>query len=349
MSLRRSVGFVGISLIAGALLFGATPLVGADTTPVDKGNFDKYLGRATVLWQGVVVYQDETGKIVESGVLEVPSPCTIFFVSNVGHAVTAGHCFNVDQGRNALMQEFWSLRGDPATVPDMSERDVTILDVHGVMEDVNGTGSDPKPIVTVSQEAGIEGAVMGPGEVRRAHIIDTPLMERDDVALLQVDGLAPTPALPIALSAPSPGEAADVVGYPMEVTEGKASVNAGTVSTLHPSGKFGWPTIEIDAVMVPGMSGGPVIVNDRVVGTVSHPLPDGTNQATNTDSLQRILTRNNVPILDPAGTQATKAMLAANRLGTPGAFGIGTIIGLLVGMVVVKRKKKAIMDQPTTT
>jgi serine protease Do len=149
----------------------------------------------------------------------------------------------------------------------------------------------------------------GPGRVidklTTARVTDFQNSASGDNALLKVAGMPPLKPLAIAQQAPHPGQRLTAVGFPAgawEVLDSQRlpqpSFNAGTASGQQDS-PTGTPTIEINADVSPGMSGGPTVNSDtgEVLGVNSEAMVNG-NQAFNfiTDAatLRDFLHKNNI-------------------------------------------------------
>jgi serine protease Do len=151
----------------------------------------------------------------------------------------------------------------------------------------------------------------GPGPVidklTTARVTDFQNSASGDNALLKVAGMPPLKSLAIAQQGPHPGQRLTAVGFPAGVWEvldsqhlPQPSFNAGTASgqQLSPTGT---PTIEINADVSPGMSGGPTVNSDtgEVLGVNSEAMVNGKqafNFITDAATLRDFLHKNNIQL-----------------------------------------------------
>ncbi|HYB39731.1 MAG TPA: serine protease [Mycobacterium sp.] len=154
----------------------------------------------------------------------------------------------------------------------------------------------------------------GPGPVidklTTARVTDFQTSASGDNALLKVAGMPPLKPLAIAQQGPHPGQRLTAVGFPAGVWEvldpnrlPQPSFNSGTASgqQLSPTGT---PTIEINADVSPGMSGGPTVNSDtgEVLGVNSEGMVNGKqafNVITDTATLRDFLHKNNIQLAAP--------------------------------------------------
>ncbi|MCQ4120941.1 S1 family peptidase [Rhodococcus tibetensis] len=254
---------------------------------------------------GWVYYPSTTGWKWTSESVDVFSSCTGWFAGASGEIMTAGHCVDPesDTKRESLIRAVGKENGWNAA--DVSK----CLDECSVGGEESGSPPDLR--VQVNQPD-IDGRVIS--EWRDVQVADMVPAEDGDLALLRANGLnKETPFLGVATEAPKSGEAVTAIGFPgvVDAADGSKtdalsnpSFKTGTVSSSQ-VGQNGVATLEINADVSSGMSGGPTI-NDQgeVIGVNSRKaLRSSTggsvegnafNFVTDTADLNRFLQKNGV-------------------------------------------------------
>lgn len=317
-----TLGFLGLATLA-------TPSAGAvpnrDTVVGTHDDVERSLVYLSSEAEGTVTYVDEAGQVQISAPFKATMGfCTGWFVSRVGHIMTAGHCPDAKEGaRKSLMEKFLTNSMPPQDPNNplppffMEEPKIQVLEAHGAIP-----GTDPLVKVSVSQMQCALGAPLRGLEPVVAQVLDYRPLYEGDLALLKIDVPMTTPALPIAARSPRNGDDIVAIGYPGIVSQmmgelGKTpnqcmSAFPGVVSQHQPPDLIRWPVIETNAMMHPGMSGGPVVNADgNVIGTVSWGLQSmggtsGINYATDTPSVRDFLKNNRVPFVDAGQPVVTR-------------------------------------------
>ncbi len=202
--------------------------------------------------------------------------CSGFFVSPNGHIVSAGHCVDPAEGRDALTERAaqWSYANESWT-PDTSLGDVVSLAADRWKVFSAERTSKAGPDREVSTAYGIDAGGVRSGKSLPARVLGLRPFEKGDVSLLKVEA-ENTPALELAPDADLRiGSEIVSVGY-------AGSVDAVTDLTFDPSFKDGAVSsertigdglvkaYEISAAVTGGQSGGPTVdLSGRVVGVNS--------------------------------------------------------------------------------
>jgi serine protease Do len=240
------------------------------------------------------------------GPIEAKWSCSGFAVDRSGYIVTAGHCVDPanPQTKHVIRTKF---------IHQMKQQGKLVA---SVPEDVYASNACQEQWPVFGEDVGspmqVNVSVMqagGPGPVidklTTARVADFQNSNSGDNALLKVHGMPPLKPLAIAQQAPHPGQRLTAVGFPAGVGEvldphrlPQPSFNAGTASGQQVS-PTGTPTIEINADVSPGMSGGPTVNSDT--GEVLGVNSEGTvnrkqafNFITDAATLRDFLHKNNI-------------------------------------------------------
>lgn len=188
-------------------------------------------------------------------------------------------------------------------------------------------------------------------ELSTVEVKDFQKFESGDNALVKITGMPPLKPLVIAHQAPQPGQALTAVGFPVGVWEvldpnrlPQPSFKSGTASSQQVS-PSGVSTIEINADVSQGMSGGPTVDNDtgEVLGTNSY-LIRGETQAfnfiTDAGALRSFLQKNGVHLAElPAPKKPFSWMWVV--IGVVSAVVVAALVTLLAVLVRRKGRRQA--------
>jgi serine protease Do len=207
---------------------------------------------------------------------EATSSCSGFFVNPDGYFVSAGHCVDTGDGRDAVLIEAaqWSYENEPwpagTTIDDVLEYAYNNFRVR--------SEEDPR-LRKVDREVaaayGVEVGGIPTGKALPARVLGANSFEKGDVALLKLEA-ENVPVLQLATKAePRVGTEVVSVGYP-------GSVDYVTDQTFDPSFKEGTVSsektldgglrkvFEVSAAIAGGQSGGPTVdLSGRVIGVNS--------------------------------------------------------------------------------
>ncbi|MAT05388.1 MAG: hypothetical protein CL424_10150 [Acidimicrobiaceae bacterium] len=231
--------------------------------------------------------------------ISVSSVCTGFVVDSAGYVVTAGHCVDPDEVRNALIDEALEelvAEGSytRAQVNSMRRHAYNTWELEGFVE-----GSSIERSIDVYPTEAASGIAVS--RAITAKVVEFRSLTEGDAALLKIQSPTPLASLELAGADPDTGAAVTSAGYP-------ASVGGIVDSGADPSFKTGWvsshqvvdgaPFVEIDAAMSQGMSGGPTVdAYGRVIGANSwNPALEtqSFNFVTSNSTLRELLARNGV-------------------------------------------------------
>ncbi len=227
-------------------------------------------------------YYQETSEVVYN--------CSGWFVSESGDIVTAGHCLEMDDAVRAdlidnLVDEF----GYSNKLRGYAQEDWQIRKGHWTRK------------VIVGQPQGVVDAALDDDGVT-AQVVKFQRFDNGDNALLRVAGVNSV-GVPLAAAEAAVGSDVTAVGFAgavgdvSDISRQRASFKEGTVSSQQFTDN-GVPTVEIDAPVTFGMSGGPTIdENGAVIGVNSFRVVDESqpfNFVTDTETLRRFLVSNGV-------------------------------------------------------
>lgn len=311
------VATVGAVVLASST--GSSPATGARTggNPTD---IDKSVVSIATLYEGVVSGTTPdgttTGEVPSSAVFS----CTGWFVSDVGHVASAGHCFEDSAGvSDAMVNNALTEAGlDPADP---------------ALEEVTWQYRVDATTAYVSQPSGIEDGPLSGDDPVLAQILEFQGFTDGDNALLRIANMKDTPALPVAQGQPEVGEEIVIVGFPgnvssvTDVTRQPPSHKQGTVSSLSTSNR-GVPQTEVDASTTEGMSGGPAL-NDEgaVIGITSSGFAEGQsfNFITDTDTMRTFFDRNGVDITTARTNPTDEGSATPSDDETPSSTGLSEL------------------------
>lgn len=329
------------------------------TGPTDEGfstaEIDKSIVLVDVEYTGVITVLFPDGTVTEDPASAVIQ-CTGWFASDDGHVATAGHCLEEsDEIEEYMLDNLLAENGIPRE--DFDARGVTWY------PEVENTRAE------VSQPSGIEGAPLSGDEPIVAEIVEFQGFDDGDNALLKINKLKNTPALPVAEDQPEVREEVTAVGFPGEVqaisdtTRQASSYKTGRVSS-HTTSANGAPMIQIDASLSLGMSGGPVLNEEgAVIGMSSFKSTDNVASSdfvTDTGKMRTFLESQGVDLesvaVAPVPSTAPAPELVSDNTGLSnrtlliagvamaGAVLVGGI-GTLVFQGVQQRKRNASLQQ----
>lgn len=303
---RFSAALSVLTMLAG-LQLGA-PFAHADITAVaDEVNDSIVLLKIT--YTGRVLIPGErlkNGRDTWSDPVSTDYQCSGFVVDPAGFISTAGHCVEIDRGvRFDLRQAAVMAAFERGALTEPNQDRLTTV---AMTEQWPVQGEDPETEVARRVE------VIQPEDPDRrldswvtAKLVEFQRFDDGDNALLKLSGFPPLKPLIIADSVPKVGQTITAVGFPGsfdEVTDPdrirQPSFKTGTVSS-HQAMPSGAPTLEINAQVSPGMSGGPTVDEQgHVVGANSFGIGETTQGfefVTDTDTLRNFLQRNGVALV----------------------------------------------------
>jgi len=302
--IKRMLG--AISALAVIAVPAVTPAAQADVD-IDEAVTDSMI-YLQITFTGAVLVPGEhmkSGKNAWSPPVDVGFNCSGFVVDPSGFIGTAGHCVEIDFAvRNDLRSSALHALFEEG---ELGAADPAVLAETAATEQWQVQGPNPESEVARKVEV-IQP--QGPGrqidQWSTAKLVDFQRFDDGDNALLKLAGYPPLKPLVIAEITPEVGDAITSVGFPGNIEdEGfvdpgriqQPSFKTGTVSS-HQVQPTGAPTLEINAQVSSGMSGGPTVderghvvgVNSFGVGEETH----GFEFITDTQALRSLLQRNGV-------------------------------------------------------
>lgn len=323
-------------------MVSTAPAAAAQSTEQEQVNaaVEPALVQLVVEWTGYI-HNGESW----SDEIVATAACTGFFVSDVGHVVTAGHCVDPVEGRRILIDEYL----DQAVQEGfLLPEDVDFLRPVAYIAWVAEGLEDGAPIermIYATQPKDVEGTVLH-DERAVAQLLDFRSFEEGDIALLKL-AVTDTPALPVASQEPQTGAPVTSVGFSGAVRgvtgperTPRASFKTGSISSQQIQGT-GVPVFEINADVSGGMSGGPTIdTYGNVLGVNSFGVSDDEQVfITGTADLRSFLERNSVP-LAPVHAPGSPTWIFAIVAGA------GVLFLAAAGLLVWHRVRRS---RPATT
>jgi serine protease Do len=209
---------------------------------------------------------------------EATSSCSGFFVNPDGYFVTAGHCVDSGDGKDAVLAQAtqWSYENERETWP----ADWTLDDAFAYAYDNFRVRSvddyrERKVDREVAAAYGVEVGGIPTGKALPARVLGANSFEKGDVALLKLEA-ENVPVLQLAPGAePRIGSEIVSVGYPGDVDyvtdqTFDPSFKEGTVSSEKTLDGGLRKVFEVSAAIANGQSGGPTVdLRGRVIGVNS--------------------------------------------------------------------------------
>lgn len=313
--LKRIAALVAIPLVAMSGALAAAPATLADKNSEQIALNNKVRGSLVFLeitYSGrVQVPADQTQEGVEfwSDPVSVTAHCSSFVVDPAGFIATAGHC--VDPKGNGVLEGLRSKFVLEAVKAGSLSDDIapnflaTANQQQWLVEGAN-RGTPPDRQVLVVQPESAKRVIDRP---ITAQVVDFQPFTDGDNALLKAPAVRPLQPLVVANKAPEPGQDLTSVGWPGSVANvvdanrlPEPSFKSGTASSVQvkPSGA---QSVEINADVSRGMSGGPTMDNEtgEVLCVNSYGIV-GENQAfnfiTNAPELRSFLQKNGVHLAE---------------------------------------------------
>lgn len=326
----RKFPAVMAALVACLLLLPATS---AAAVAPDRETVNESVVWVDVEWTGTVEvpFQDDTTEVYEAATV---IQCTGWFVSDIGHVATAGHCLEADQ---SIVTRLY--------IDVIEDQDIGVEGLE--LEDLDWAYELDDPTAYVGQPSVVDGVLDDPTV---AQIVAQQPFENGDNALLRIANLKGTAALAIADEQPEVGEEVVAIGFAGSVDDVTAtdrqppSHKSGSVSSLSTSTK-GAPVTEIDAAVSGGMSGGPTInENGEVIGINSFGIVGESqpfNFVTDTESMRTFMEQNGVrlgagvPVADESDADESDAQAASVPAPTAAVSDEGGVNWLVVVLVLV--------------
>ena len=270
---------LGSGLLAAALLTSVTATeaaagIGGYSEPQVAAIATSGLVRISTQWSGFVGYDSGSGP-VRSERIDAVASCSGFVADGGGYIVTAGHCVDPQDGRQALIHQ---LIVDLTTSGTLTDTEAAAVTPHALQSWQAGGATDGSPIdrqVSVFAGAVDSGASSAAGLT--ASVVELRPVDQGDIALLLVQAGTPLPALRVAPRESEVGAQIGVMGYPSgsdgAIDPSLAPTFIAGRTSARQSGN-GLPYLQIDAALA-GMSGAPVVdMSGDVVGVVSgSPFP----------------------------------------------------------------------------
>ena len=253
--------------------------------------------------------------------IDAVASCSGFVADGGGYVVTAGHCVDPQDGRQALIHQ---LIVDLTTSGTLTDTEVAAVTPHALQSWQAGGATDGSPIdrqVSVFAGSVDSGASSAAGLT--ASVVELRPVDQGDIALLLVQAGTPLPALRVAPRESEVGAQIGVMGYPSgsdgAIDPSLAPTFIAGRTSARQSGN-GLPYLQIDAALA-GMSGAPVVdMSGDVVGVVSgSPFPQaaGFSFASAAQNVASLLTRNGVDRVPTESDRAFRDGLTSYFAGDP--------------------------------